>query len=294
MPDKPQIRPVGRKTAPAQVKALLDDIQDTMAIPWPPTNWLAYGLYPDVMQLFWERLRPAVATEEFLNDALSITEHAYREASRWYRPNFNPVLTDEERARIQWELDAFEFGNPQLLIQQAALSRILRWEAAGQSGPAHPRLLPQRYRQPEMHLIEERQASDMILQLYEDIRRTLDVPVISADYEALAKWPQFLQPAWDDIKPCLNRPEYRSLQEEIARMGQEAEARLRPQVEIHEQEIRAALGDPAEFDTLEYMVSEFTRMMPGLIVTDALLRIGAAGGQPISAPPPEGVAAPVS
>src|SRR5207253_10725777 len=156
---------------------LLDDIQDTMGIPWPPANWLSYAWYPDVMQLFWRRLKPAVDTESFLRDALNITEHTYREAARWYRPNYQATLTDEERARIQWELDAFEFGNPQLLMQQAALSRVFRSDAAGRDGPSEPRpfearSLPQRFRQPEMHLIEERMASDQVTQLYEDIKRT--------------------------------------------------------------------------------------------------------------------------
>jgi len=292
MTNAPRIQPVKKDQASPEIRARFEDIQDTMGVPWPPANWRAYAMYPDVMKLFWERLKPAVATDPFLRDALEITERAYRGASDWYRPGYRPELSADDLRRIEWELDAFEFGNPQLLIQQAALSRALRGETAGQEGGAQPRRQPNAYRGPEISMIDEQQAAEEVKRLYQDIKQTLGLPVVNSDYQALAKWPGFFGPAWSDAKQWRQRNEYRRLQQELGRMADEAAGRLRPAVRLDEREVRDALGEPAEFENLERMVPMFTQLLPGLILNDALFRIAAAGGRPVSAPRPEGAAAP--
>ncbi|MBD1907841.1 halocarboxylic acid dehydrogenase DehI family protein [Funiculus sociatus GB2-A5] len=44
--------------APAEIQAGLSDIQSTLGIPWTPASWRTYAMYPSVMQLFWECLKP--------------------------------------------------------------------------------------------------------------------------------------------------------------------------------------------------------------------------------------------
>jgi len=58
-----QIQPVQKSQAPPGIQALFEYIQDTMGIPWPPANWRTYALYPAAMQLFWNYLKPVVATD---------------------------------------------------------------------------------------------------------------------------------------------------------------------------------------------------------------------------------------
>lgn len=70
--------------APAEIQAFLSDIQSTLGIPWTPPSWRAYAMYPSVMQLFWERLKPATQTECFWEGAIAITERIYRDTSDWY------------------------------------------------------------------------------------------------------------------------------------------------------------------------------------------------------------------
>ena len=141
-------------------------------------------------------------------------------------------------------------------------------------------------------MIDEQQASEPVKRLFQDVKRTLGLPVVNSDYQALAKWPSFFQPAWDDARQWRERDEYRRLQREIAQLGDEAATRLRPAVRLDEREVRDAVGDPAEFDNLRRMVEMFTGLLPGLILNDALFRIAAADGQPVFAPRPEGATAP--
>lgn len=292
MSQQPVIRPVRMDQAPPEVRTLLIDIQDTMGIPWPPDNWRSYAIYPDAARLFWERLKPAVETEQFLTDALRIAELAYRQAQDWYEPGYEPRLQPDVLRRIQWELDAFEYGNAQLLIQQGALNHAVHGEAVGGVGGSRPRRHVSAYRGPEIQMIGEAEASDEIRGLYGDIRQTLSLPLVTSDYQALAKWPAFLEPAWRDARDWREREEYRQLQQNLAIMGDEAGQRLTEAVRIGEDELLAAVGDPVGVNNLQRMVRLFTDLLPGLIVNDALFRIGAGAGRRVQELQPEGTEAP--
>lgn len=292
----PRVQPVKKEQAPPEVRSLLENLQDTMGVPWPPANWRSYAVYPGVMRLFWERLKPMVATEPFLVEALAITELAFRDASRWYLPSHHIDLSDQDRPRIQWELDALEYGNPQLLIQQAALSRVVRGLAAGRDCSAEPRSRPSAYRRPEIQRIDEQEASEEVKEIYQDIKQTLGLPLVNSDYQALAKWPAFLRVAWEDAKEWRERrrpDEYHRLEYQLAERAEMAAVKLCPDVVIDPRELGEALGNPEELENLQRMVQLFTQLLPGLIVNDALFRLAAAGGQAVAPPPPEGVAAPV-
>lgn len=269
------MRPVKMERASARMRAILKDIQDTMGVPWPPALWRAYANYPEAMHLFWGRLRPAVATESFLQESLGISERAYREASNWYRPGFRPPVPEKERRQILWELDALEFGNPQLLIQQVALTRALRGETVGREGRAGRRQHASSYREPEIQLVGEREAPDEVKRIYRDIKRTMRLPLINSDYQALGKWPAFLKLAWEDTKQWLQRDEYQRLEQELSHMAEEAANRLQPPLRIDREELLKAVGSPEKLEELEQTMELFSCLLPGLTLNDALFRIAA-------------------
>ncbi|MHB1414453.1 MAG: halocarboxylic acid dehydrogenase DehI family protein [Chloroflexota bacterium] len=294
MAELPRVSPVKKESASPEVRAVLDDIQNTMGVPWPPANWRSQAMYPGAMRLFWERLKPAVATQQFLLDSLQITEWAYGDVGKWYRPGYSPSVPESQRQRIEWELDAFQFGNPQLLIQQIALDRMLRGETVGRDEECQPRQQRSAYRQPEIKMVTEREATPQIKRLYGDIKQTLNLPVVNSDYQAMAKWPDFFWPGWDDLKQWRDREEYQHLWLEIAHMGEEAVNRLCPSLSLDQNEVRRAVGDPGEYENLRRMVDMFVHLLPGLIANDTLLRYGIAAGRTVVPPRPEGEPSPGS
>jgi hypothetical protein len=271
-----RIEPVDKHTAPPEIRQVLDDVQSVMGIPWPPANWRCYAMYPAAMLRLWDRMRFAVNTGPFLGDAIAIADHAARSMDDWYRPAFEPDIPHHDVHRVQWELDAFNYGNPQLLIEQAALSRALRGEVVGSTDPIPeaPRQ-PSPYRHGQLHLVSEEEASIETRALYDDIKRTLNVPIVNSDYQAMAKWPAFLHPAWEDIKPYQERDEFRALSQRLARMADEGADRLHPAVEISTHELHESCGSDEQWDNLRQMVQMFTDLLPGLIINVAMLRIAA-------------------
>jgi hypothetical protein len=279
--------------APPEIQACLSEIQSTLGIPWTPVNWRAYAMYPSVMQLFWERLKPATQTESFLESAIAITERVYRDTSDWYLPSYQIDVNEAQRHQIQRVLNAFTFGNPQLLIQQIALSRTLAGEVVGQGGNADVRRGLNAYQHTEIQLIGEqsvREMSAQMQQVYRDIKQTLGVPIVNSDYQALARWSTFFLPAWENIQLWRERPEYQLLKQDIVRRAEDATSRLRPVVAIGEREVRDSLSEtlrerldnPEDFERIQQTVQMFKDVLPELIVQDALFHMGLANLKPVT------------
>jgi short-subunit dehydrogenase len=271
--------------APPEIQVCLSEIQSTLEIPWTPANWRAYAMYPSVMQLFWQRLKPTTQTESFLENAIAITELVYRDTSDWYQPGYQIEMDEAQRHQIQRVLNAFTFGNPQLLIQQIALSRTLAGEVVGQEGNANIRRGPNAYQHSEIQLIGEQSVQEMSAQMqqaYRDIKQTLGVPIVNSDYQALARWSGFFLAAWEDIKLWRERPEYQLLKQDIVQRAQNAASRLCPAVAIGEREVRDRLDNPEDFERIQQTVQMFKDVLPELIVQDALFHMGLANLKPVT------------
>lgn len=282
--DQPQLLVDPAETTP-ELRACFEEIQETLGIPWVPTSWRAYALQPAVMQLFWQRLKPALQTEAFLQSAIAITEHIYQDIVDWYQPGYQAELNEAERHRLQRELNAFIFGNSQLLIQQIALSRALAGEIVGQDGNTDARRSVSAYRQTKMRLTDEQAVYELPIEMqqaYQDIQQTLGITTISADYQALAQWPVFFLPAWEDVKRWRERPEYQFLVQEIMRRAEEAASRLSPKVLVGEREIVDLLDDPDDFEEIRQRVEMYKNILPELMVQDALFHLAVSGVQPVT------------
>ncbi|MBD2196830.1 MULTISPECIES: SDR family NAD(P)-dependent oxidoreductase [Calothrix] len=269
--------------APPEVQACFNDIQNTLGIPWKPANWRAYGMFPTVMQLFWQRLKRATQTESFLEDAIALNEQVYQDVNDWYQPSYQIDVDRAAQRQIQRELNAFSFGNPQLLIQQIALSKTLAGEVVGQDGNADMRGGSHAYRHPEIQLIGEQEAREISTKMqsvYRDIKQTLGVPIVNSDYQALAHWSDFFIVAWEDIKLWRERPEYQLLKQAIVQRAENAASRLSPAVVIGESEVRDLLDNPEDFQQIQQTVQMFTDILPELMIQDALFYLGLAGVQP--------------
>lgn len=280
-----------KREAPPELQAVMDDIQDTMALPWLPFPWAAYSRQGAVLDLFWKRLRDLTGNELFLRESLAIAGTVHMGISSWYRPAGGIRLAglDMEPFSLSRELDAFEFGNPQLLIQQMALSRMLRGETVGREGKTVPRARPGPFRWPGLEYPAWEDLPAETSALVRNVRHAWSLPHPVPDVLALAKWPAFLEHAWAELKAWRVRPEYRAMVREIADMGEDALERLRPRTEIREGELGAALEKsgawPSGVDRLKDQVLSFTMILPGLILDNALLRTAAAAWRE---PVPEG------
>lgn len=265
---------------------MLDEIQDALGIPWAPASWRAYAVYPEAMALMWRHVAPVLRTGTFLKEALSITRFAYADVQTWFPAGVPLELSLSDQRMIRWEIDAFEFGNPQVLLQQLMLV-----EAFASELPAHaerpefelpdaPFVSPSPYRLPEVQLVEEAAAPENVRRVYADIQATLGIALVNTDYQALAKWPDFLERAWAEVKPWVNAPTYGSLCLRVREQGQAAIGRLGGIEPGLRGDLERLLSED-EREHLFSMIAEFTELTPELIVVDALFRVQASRAAPV-------------
>lgn len=270
--------------APPEARALLDDVQDTLGLPWLPFPWAAYARRPAVLRLFWKGLRDLSANDLFVRESLALAATAHLGVTAWYRPAGGVRLSGSAGdPALSHELDAFEYGFPQLLIQQTALARLLCGHGVGGTGKAVARR-PSPFRHPEIDVPEWEELEPPAQELVRHLRQAWSLPHAVPEALALAKWPGFLEPVWDELRAWRLRPEYRALKRRLADLGEEALERLRPPAALPADGLRRALemaGEwPAGADRLKDQVQSFTLILPGLIVDNALMRAAAAAWRP--------------
>lgn len=270
--------------APPEARALLEEVQDTLGLPWLPFPWAAYARRPAVLKLFWRGLKELSANDLFLRESLALAATAHLGVAAWYRPAGGVHLSGSSgEPTLARELDAFEYGFPQLLIQQTALARLLGGHGVGGAGKAVARR-PSPFRHPEIDYPEWEELEPSVQELVRHVRQAWSLPQAVPEALALAKWPAFLEPAWDDLKSWRLRPEYRALKRRLADLGEEALERLRPPAALPAEELRRALESagewPAGADRLKDQVQSFILILPGLIVDNAILRAASAAWRP--------------
>lgn len=269
-----------------EIQAILEAIQDAMGLPWLPFPWQAYARQPTILKLFWSRLSAATGSEVFLRESLAIAGSVHMGVSSWFHPSADVSLSGSgsEGVTLAHALDAFEFGFPQLLIQQAALARLLRGLEAGVEGNALPRVRPSPFRHQELTPPSWERLDPETRAAAEELRAAWSIPQTSVEILSLARWPGFLRRAVADLKAVRMRPEYRTWRRRVADMGEDALDRLRPRVSLPEAELRKALRETqtwaARADRLKDMTRSFTIILPSLILDNSLLRMAAAAWMP--------------
>jgi hypothetical protein len=285
---------VGPHTAPAGTRALFDDIQDVMGVPWVAALWQAYAAYPGVLRLFWRAVRPVTASAAFLDATLDLTRVAHASVARWYEPGpavLGLALPPTVRRQVTWELDAFEYGNPQLLLQQHMIVRALSREP---SSSAAPPPLPSvargvsAFRRPEIRMVGDDEAPAPVRGTFERIRAVLGLPVVNSDYRALAKWPDLLAITWSDIEGWFGFNSYLALRAELSQTATAMAGAVMGEVELDPAEVRNALSESVEWHTLERLMALFAGLLPGLIVNVAMIRRAVDRAAPVSPRAAEG------
>jgi hypothetical protein len=126
-------------------------------------------------------------------------------------------------------LDALNYGNPKYLILISAWNEAWHQRDAGGRNDTllqgrEAELLP--YGLPEgverFHLLDEDEVDDRTQRLLRDIRDASLHHAPASDYRVLAKWPEYLEIAYEDaLKPVANSAEYDQTSWKIRKIARE-------------------------------------------------------------------------
>jgi len=122
-------------------------------------------------------------------------------------------------------------------------------------------------------LMEYHHADEPTRFVYEDIKATLQLPLVNTDYRAFARWPSYFALAWNDLRDKLGT----SRHEEITRACHVRAAKLAA-VELpnpgglSSKALRQAAKADASLDEIIQVCRLFQWLIPGLITNVAYFR----------------------
>jgi hypothetical protein len=117
-----------------------------------------------------------------------------------------------------------------------------------------------------------------VKRIYQEMKRTLNLPVVNTDYRAFARWPDFLREYWNALRPIVQAPSYREQQRALCEssesMAKEWEGLIDFGVEKMEQ---VDFGD-REIESVLRTTQTFQNILSGLVLNVAAAKIGFEGG----------------
>ncbi len=284
MPSKKQRRIVlvPESQAESRVAEIYREIKAALGLPHVNLLFQAYGAYPSFLELQWRAIQPMVRTAEFFNAAERLRAEAYTRAHNYFSvPDFcaevkEKQLTPGARQELAEIVELFHYNNPLLLLIVAALTRAFdegpspQRQSSGAAG--HPVFEHKPVSVPEDTEIER------VKKIYEDMKRTLDLPFINSDYRAFGRFPDFLEAYWNAMKPALSSPFYaehkRRLKESAIALA--AELPVTPQLSIDQ--MQEAGFTHEEISTIVRITDQFLELIAGLVLSVCFAKIGLEGG----------------
>jgi hypothetical protein len=276
-----QIRLVEDDQAQGRVRAIYHDIKRTMAVPVVGDIFRAFAAFPSFLEVVWWEVKPLVGSEAFEGLADRIRAHALACARQHcYVPDHAKALAslgiDEAGvARVRAVGELFYQTDPRLLVVATAVRESLTTGAVGRSIRGHHlrrRIEPSGLA--SLPLVSPASASEDVWRAFDEVQTTLGVPFVPADFRALALWPDYLQLAWDDVKGQVRTAQFRRDVQAISGIALAGVAELPRLVRVDATTVRAAGVSEEQLSQIYALQEVFQRLMPALVGTIALMRLG--------------------
>ena len=126
--------------------------------------------------------------------------------------------------------------------------------------------------------ILEDEAPAPIRKLYDDIKRSLDLPYVNSEYRGFARWPDFLQSLWSALKPVVQSPIYLESQSGIRETAWSLLHELPPVGGLSTEELNEAGVDEDEVSDVARLTDLFLRNFSGMALNVSFAKIGMEGG----------------
>jgi halocarboxylic acid dehydrogenase DehI len=270
---------------------IYQEIKSCLGVPHVNVIFQAWGTYPNFLNVAWQGLRPTLETRDFFLRAERIRGEAYTRTHNYFAvPDLCAGIQQVHFSTgAQHELtdvvELFHYNNPLLLLMTAVQMQAFEDGPAvhrkAEGGAEHPQFAHKPVKVPED------QAPAPIRKIYEDIKRTLGVSVVNTDYQAFARFPDFLNLYWAALKPMVSSPLYGENKHALRESATSLASDLpnAPQLTV-EQMQEAGLGSE-EISAGIHITEGFLELLSGLVLNIAFAKISLEGGNRSKAAPPK-------
>ncbi len=287
-----RLRLVGESEASGRTQEIYQEIKHTFGVPQVSALFQAFAACPKILDVFWRALRPAVQTRQFFRLGDRLRADAYTRMHNYFQvPDLHsPGLDPGSRQQISEIVELFHYVDPLLLLLSVALAQALAkplGQSAGESPPAeHPAFA---HCPP---LVTEEMAPAQIKLIYEDIKRTLDLPVLSTAYQAFASSPAFLESYWNALKPVAQSALYTESHAGVRETAWSLVREFPARMELTGDYLFDAGVPDDDIAMAARIVDLFVGSLSRTVLNVAVAKIGLEGGSARAAAPPKTDSAP--
>ena len=223
---------VDHHQATGKLAEVYEDIHNTLRVPWVAFGIRVMSQFDQFVPQAWAALQPQISTLYAEEGANKVREASIIPGPAPADPT--PKLlqlgwTSADIDELKGALDALNYGNPKYLILISAWNEAWHQRDAGgltikPLEGSKAKLLP--YGLPEgvkkFKLLDEDEVDDRTQRVLRDIRDASLHHGPASDYRVLAKWPDYLEIAFEDaLKPVAITSEYDQTSWKIRKIARE-------------------------------------------------------------------------
>jgi hypothetical protein len=281
-----QLVPMSQATG--RVLDVYRDMQQLLGVPHVSSFFQFLGSRPHFLDHFWSAVRPVVQSQAFVFCSSRLRAAAYTRVHTYFqvpdlksevaRQQFSPAASEELKECI----DLFCYSVPASLLLASLLSEAFEGPAGDEDIARTPAPAPKSYREPVM--VEEGEADPTVQAIYADIRSATGADVVHTAYQALARWPGFLQSYWGLVKPIAVSDLFQYCQSSMREDALAMVSELPGPVEFDATDLAELGMNPSEVSSLIGGTNMFARSLAASLLNVTLARIALEGGSLRSKP----------
>jgi hypothetical protein len=277
-----RLRLIPEDEAEGGTRQVFSEIKQALGLPVLRIFYPALATYPQFLQLHWKMARPVLQTAEFFACADRLRADADTRAHNYLRiPDLcsSPGSSRGIAADCQElapALDLFHYADPLLLLLFAAQVQAMEGPIGDTAKTSSPASHPAFAETPVF--VAEESAPPEVRHRYEEIRRVLELPYVNAEYEAMARFPEFLAHYWELLRPLQQSPVYRESQYRIRESAWNLARELPGPLELSIDQLLDAGMKQEEIASLARILDLFVKNLSGLVMNVAIAKIGIEGG----------------
>lgn len=272
-PSKPKV--VAEHEAKDNIERVYHEIRQTLRVSGINLNFRTWAGYKKFFPAMWAGMRSNVETRAFEKAADDVRAAAVRAAETLGKLGAaaSVRLGESQTYQIRAALDLYHYINPKLLLFTSAVRMALDGETVGGSAANQTVELIERGIPAKMYpleMVSDEPEDRRIRGLFDDIKGTLSLSAINSDYRTLALWPDYLERAWERLKPITQQDKYRNASDSLRELARSLARDLPYPVRLSLERVKE-LGEDAD-DVLK-TTEKFERLLPSLILNISLFEL---------------------
>lgn len=277
-----RLKLISAAEASPPIRAIFDEVRHNLGVSAVPVLYQAYAAVPKFLELHWEALRPALSSRAFFRMGERLAAETYTRAQSYFAiPSMGARQErdsgqDPEVASLLGALEYYQYLDPLLVLITAAQMQAFDGAVGAATNRVETGSPKSKLEAPALAPCE--QAAPSLQRIWDDRRRSLDLPFLPDEHRAAAVWPGIYQRCWTALKDLIASPLYADCQ---YRVGESAWGMVRDLPVAIETEISLLLeaGLSGEEISLVARVNEsLFAAFTGMLLDVTFMRIACEGG----------------